>query len=48
MPRTPVANARIPPSAIIDMTGLPSWAYIPSAACAMALRPLTKDKPGGN
>jgi hypothetical protein len=51
MPRGPVADASIPssicqPSVIShrDMTGLPSWAYPPSAASAVASRPLTKDK----
>lgn len=46
-PHAADANARIPSSAMSDMIGLPSRAYIPSAACAIALRPLTNDKRSG-
>ena len=36
----PAASARMPSSAISAMIGLPSCAYSPSAACAIALSPL--------
>ena len=42
------AMARIPSSAISSMMGLPSWAYSPSAACAIAFIPLVTVRLIGN